>query len=98
MPSAAIADTTPMGRPRKNDDAPKFYEGKLYALLAKKFPDLVERGRLNTAKLAARLQYNRYTVYNWMDKDRLTRRAAIALQKAAPTITDKDLLPFLLQS
>lgn len=99
MPTAATDDLKPMGRPRKDRRAPTFHQGKLYALLMKKLPEYVERGRLDTARLAPKVGYARYTLYNWMGRDRLTPRAAKAIQAAAGgKITDKDILPFLLES
>ena len=85
------------GRPPKDDSKPKFYDGKLYALLLPIFPQHVEGGRLSPTRLAASIEMHRYTVYKWLQFDKLSEKGARALIKEARgKLKPEDLIKFVL--
>jgi hypothetical protein len=93
------------GRPKKNDES-KFYDGALYKLLVSKMPsEFIKYGRLDTLKLADRLNVHRYTVYCWLNGRRPSRdgmKSLLDISQATEetekkgALTKEDLIPFLL--
>lgn len=93
------------GRPRAahNRGRQRYYQGKLYPLLVKAFPEFVEEGQLSVEKLASALKkpdgksMHKFTLYNWMQNDRIPKpsgaKALIELSKGR--LTEKILTPFV---
>lgn len=85
------------GRPRKDATQAKFYDGKLYALLLPALPQHVEGGRLNPVKIAAAIEMHRYTVYKWLQFDKLSQKGAnLLLKEADGRLKPEDLIKFVL--
>lgn len=93
------------GRPRKNDDR-TLYDGKLYRLLVEKLPsEFIKYGRLDTQRLCEATSNARFTVYRWLNEERLSRRGVKSLLQVSDEtdeadkkglLTKEDLLPFAL--
>lgn len=93
------------GRPRdpRNQGRPRYFQGKLYPLLKKNFPEYVEDGQLCVEKLASALKkpdgkgMHKFTLYQWMQNDRIPKaagaKALIALSEGR--LTEKTLAPFV---
>lgn len=95
---------TKTGRPRKHDDA-TLYESALYKLLLEKLPsEYIKFGRLDTESIRVATQNARYTIYRWLNEQKLSPKASKALQKLSRETADagkkglltrEDLLPFV---
>lgn len=98
-------EARPTGRPSKRDDF-KLYDGKLYQVLLDKLPsEFIKYERVNTEKLCKATGNARFTVYRWLNENKLSPKAARALIKLSEETTDKekkgaltkeDLFPFVL--
>ncbi len=85
------------GRPAKDATKKKFYDGELYKLLAKTMPQHVEGGRLSPKLVADALNIARYTVYKWLNSDKLSSKGARQLIEASGgKLSIKDLSKFVL--
>lgn len=101
------------GRPRKNDDF-QIYDGDLYKLLVTKLPSefikttkvgqSAAEHRIDTQRLCEATGNARYTVYRWLSRQVLSRKAIISLLELSEgaserekrgALTKKDLIPFL---
>ncbi len=101
------------GRPRKNDDF-QIYDGDLYKLLVARLPSEfikttqigqhdIQR-RIDTQRLSEATGNARYTVYRWLSREILSRKAVLSLLELSEktperdkkgALTKKDLIPFL---
>ena len=71
-------------------------ERPLHALLVGKLPEHAGGGRIIVRRIAGLTGYANYTVYRWLQNDRLTPRAAGTLIGTfAGRITKEDLVPFV---
>ena len=85
------------GRPPKTIQDQRFYDGALHALLVGKLPEHAAGGRIIVRRIAGLTGYANYTVYRWLQNDRLTPRAARALIITFEgRISKDDLVPFVL--
>lgn len=84
------------GRPAR--DKRKYFEGKLYPLLAAQLPHHVDAsGSLNVNSLAAALGVSGQTLYFSMSEDRLTPRIAkLILNESRGKLTAENLAPFVI--
>ena len=101
MPKNKAAGPMKPGRPRKDTRRARYYDGKLYAVLIKAFPNHLDGKRLNVGKLATDLSMARQSLYRWMENDAITPEVAkllIAKTKDTPSeLTKEDLVPFVFQ-
>lgn len=105
MPKTEALRPIKAGRPRaaRNHGRPHYFQGKLYPLLIKTFPEYVEDGQLRVEKLASALKkpdgrgMHKFTLYQWMQNDRIPKaagaKALIALSNGR--LTEKTLAPFV---
>jgi len=87
------------GRPRakSNENKPRFWETKLYALLVQHLPQHMEGGRLNPKSLAVAIEFHPYTVYKWLQRDFISVKGSHAVIKESKgKIKIEDLAPFLI--
>lgn len=99
----AEAKPARMGRPSKNDEF-TLYNSALYKLLLAKLPSkYLKFGRLDTQAICEGTGNARFTVYRWLNEQRLSKKAIKALLKlSAETdepkkkgkLTKADLIPF----
>ncbi len=83
----------------------EFWETPLYYMLEQKMQPFVERGRLSVARLSEAMDLRTQTVYTMLKTERVSPRAARSLLKIADdlrkkgmeTITEEELLPYLLK-
>lgn len=102
-PMPQTAEPRYTGRPSKNDSF-KLYDGDLYKVLLKNLPTkYIKGGRIDTQALCLDTGNARFTVYRWLNEQRLSKKAIKALLKlSAETpesrkrgkLTRADLLPF----
>lgn len=95
-----------IGRPRKCDTGPKYYDGKLHQVLVDKLPpEFVRGGRVDTGRLSEATGNARYTIYRWLNEQALSKKAIHSLLEVSGkakqrgrrgTLTKEDLLPFAL--
>lgn len=100
----ALAKPAYVGRPNKNDNF-KLYDGRLYKLLLAKLPSkYLKLGRLDTQAICEGTGNARYTVYCWLNEQKLSKNAVRALLKLSVgtdeskrngKLTKADLIPFL---
>lgn len=100
---AAAAKPNHTGRPRKNDDF-KLYEGDLYKVLLEKLPSkYIKFGRLDTDAIRIGTGNARFTVYRWLNEQKLSKNAIRALLKLSAEsdepkkkgkLKKADLIPF----
>ncbi|TIU88865.1 MAG: hypothetical protein E5W06_00420 [Mesorhizobium sp.] len=97
----ATAEAKPnhTGRPRKDDDF-KLYEGDLYKVLLDKLPaKYIKYGRLDTDAIRQGTGNARFTVYRWLNEQKLSKKAAKSLLALSADGKGKlkktDLIPFL---
>ncbi len=91
------------GRPPKNPDKPKYYESDLHAFLVEKLPEACKLdGRIDVNRLSDATGNHRYTVYRWLEKNRLSVKAVKSLIEISgdpdtgePRLTEDMLTPFL---
>ncbi len=90
------------GRPRKDAATRvRFWDKDLYKVLLKGLPQHVEgegvNARLNPRRVAVALKVHKYTVYNWLNKDKLSREgASLLIAESNGKLTAEDLIPFVL--
>ncbi|RVC70422.1 hypothetical protein EN759_04190 [Mesorhizobium sp. M00.F.Ca.ET.038.03.1.1] len=91
----AAAKPSHTGRPRKNDDF-TLYDSALYQLLLKKLPPAyIKAGRLDTDAIREGTGNARFTVYRWLNEQRLSKNAIKSLLKIGNgKLKQKDLIPF----
>lgn len=94
--------TRQLGRP-STAPGPRFDEGKLYALFVDRLPaPFVENGRLDVAKLAAKLKVSRMTIYRWMNDSKLSLKGTRLLtmklsdDPSVVPLSKEEVIPFLL--
>lgn len=88
-----------IGRPPKNKQKQHFSDKALYKFLASRLPErfVKEDGSLATNLLAKEGEVVRFTVYRWLNNNRLSSSSAkIIINISEGKIKDTDLLPFLL--
>lgn len=91
------------GRPSKNVDF-KLYDGALYKLLLAKLPsECIKFGRIDTLALGKATGNARFTVYRWLNEQRLSKNAIRSLLRVSSETTETkkkgklkkdDLIPF----
>lgn len=98
MSSSTTPGPIKSGRPRRhNKDQVRFWNGKLYALLKKAMPQHVMGDRLNPPSLAAAIETHKFTVYRWLNDDKVSPAGAKKLiDEAKGNLTPEDMTPFLL--
>lgn len=86
------------GRPLKNADR-KYYEGRLYPLLAGKLPHHVDAsGRLNVSSLADAIGVTGQTLYSSMGADRLSPRVAgLIVKESKGRLKVETVAPFMIE-
>ncbi|RWI85970.1 MAG: hypothetical protein EOR22_30370 [Mesorhizobium sp.] len=92
---AAAAKPSHTGRPRKNDDF-TLYDSALYQLLLKKLPaNFIKAGRLDTEAIREATGNARFTVYRWLNDQKLSKNAIKSLLTIGNgRLKKKDLIPF----
>lgn len=106
VPMTATFAPGPMksGRPRAkaNENKPRFWETRLYALIFKKVPKFVTldswgQGRLDLLHIAQATGFHPYTVNKWFTNDKLSPKGAGALiRESGGALTAEDVAPHLL--
>jgi hypothetical protein len=87
------------GRPRakSNENKPKFYETRLYALLLTALPQHVEGGRLSPKSISVAIEMHKFTVYKWLTGNFVSPKGARALIKeSGGKLKPQDLAPYLI--
>lgn len=92
------------GRPRAkaNENKPRFWETKLYALIFTKVPkfvvhDIGGRPCLDLGKIAEATSFHPYTVNKWFANNKLSPKGAAALIKESEgALTAEDVAPHLI--
>ena len=95
------------GRPKKNDGK-KFFDGELHKVLAAKLPTcFIRGGRVDTTAVSEATDNVRYTVYRWMNEEKLSPKAVQALLRLSNETDElekkgalklEDLLPFMFKA
>ena len=76
---------------------PRFYDGRLHDLLVRKRPRFVRVGRVDVARLCSATGNSRFTVYRWMQDDRVSPAAGKSLIRVSGgQLTPEDLAPFVI--
>lgn len=92
-----MTDKTGRGRPRKDGQRHSFREGALYGVLKAAFPQHVDHlGKLNVIALATHLGVARFTLYQWLNKEKLMPAGATTLiDKSDGRLSREDLSQFV---
>lgn len=93
------------GRPAKNPSEETFKDNEIHALLASKLPEPYVRAELNgnqslldTLLIARDLGVSRYTVYRFLNDEKLSKKTATGLVRiSGGSIEQSDLLPYLMR-
>ena len=72
-----------VGRPRRDGKDKDLYQGELYKLLQEKLPIRYRfyDGRIDTVKLAKDMGFARYSIYRWLNGERMRPASAQKLVK-----------------
>lgn len=99
--------TTPKrtGRPSKNPTEQTFKNNAIHALLIGKLPAPYVRMEpngnqsiLDTLRLARALGVNRYTVYRFLNEEKLSKKMAAGLVRISDgSLEQSDVLPYLMR-
>lgn len=93
------------GRPAKRPSAKSFKDNEIHALLVEKMPAPYVRDEpfgnesvLDTLRIAKDIGVSRYTVYRFLNDEKLSKRTAAGLKRISKgNLTDSDLLPYLMR-
>jgi hypothetical protein len=94
--------TNAIGRPPKQEKAVRYYDTALHHLLAKRLPsNLVRDDRVNVTALAAAIGRHKFTVYKWLEANRLPSKKAVeavleVTKSTRKPLTKEELLRFIL--
>lgn len=85
------------GRPSKNTPKTRFWDRPLYGLLKTALPQHLDGDRLNPRLVAKALGIHKYTVYKWLNTDRLSPEGAKALvAESNGRLKIEDLISFII--
>lgn len=95
-----IASNGPIksGRPRsKNETLPRYWETDLYAVLSAALPQHVVGGRLEPTRIAEAIGKHKFTVYKWLQNNRITSNGAkLLIDESYGKLTPTDLARFVI--
>lgn len=94
------------GRPPIDPKQTRFFDGELHKLLSDRLdhiPGMVRGGRVDPKVLALQCKKAKFTIYRWMNNDRISAKAGkilMELSKQAESgeyrITKEEITPFVL--
>lgn len=89
-----------VGRPRANPSYPRFWETDLHKMLVaglEKVEGMVVEGRIVPSKLARDVKCCRFTVYRWLNDNRISAKGAKRIIEVSKgRLTKEDFAPFLI--
>lgn len=95
------------GRHSKNPDAEAFLNKDFYRILVEKLPPVYVRdpepgfpNQIDTLALSKAMGVSRWTVYRFLNEEKLSKITATGLMRVSReggSLTESDLLPFLLR-